>query len=133
MFLYAADHDDLVVWTMINLKRSWVYSAEYARQARRPAGTTNVQWLIAPKLAAYGDYTSHPGVYKCPRDTTTLVINDKRYSWVRSYGATFLQRKMQDFNRAKSLDGQPVPPSRNFVLETVVLRSQPNQGGGHER
>jgi prepilin-type N-terminal cleavage/methylation domain-containing protein/prepilin-type processing-associated H-X9-DG protein len=125
IFLYAADHDDFVVWTAINLRRSWVYSAEYARLTHRPEGTTNVQWLIDPKLAAYADYISNPGVYKCPGDNTKVAINDRWHSWVRSYGATFLQRKMQDFDRAKSLDGQPVPPSRNYTF------SEPHPGYLH--
>jgi prepilin-type N-terminal cleavage/methylation domain-containing protein/prepilin-type processing-associated H-X9-DG protein len=116
MFLYANDHDDFVVWSMNYLKRSWVYSGHYAWETPRPEGTTNIQWLIDPKLAAYGDYTSSPGVYKCPADKTTIVINGRNHSWVRSYGARLQQRKMQDYLRARYLDGRSVPLSRNFTF-----------------
>jgi prepilin-type N-terminal cleavage/methylation domain-containing protein/prepilin-type processing-associated H-X9-DG protein len=108
--LYAGDNEDRVVPNWSFLRRSWVFCGDYARDLPDLPGTTNLQWLIAPGYAAFSDYIECPGLYRCPADSTTVLISRRPHRWVRSYGAVFHQRKMADFGRIPSLGGQPVPP-----------------------
>jgi prepilin-type processing-associated H-X9-DG protein len=116
MFLYAADNDDFVVWNASYLRHSWVSSGDYARSAPDARGCTNLQWLVSRENASFASYISSPQVYKCPSDKTTVKIEGRHYPWVRSYGASFLQRKMCDFDNNESLEGTPVPPSLNYTF-----------------
>ena len=119
MVLYAADNNDFVVWNWAYLRRSWVYSRDYFVELKEPRGCTNIQWLIDPQYAAYADYIRAPSVYKCPGDSTTVVIGGRRHAWVRSYGATFRQRKMADFDRVFRPDRALQSPSMMIIFGDV--------------
>ena len=116
MFLYAADNDDFVAWNFNYVKHSWVCSGDYGRAAPDARGCTNVQWLIDREYAAFADYIKTPSTYKCPSDKTVVPIDARRHPWVRSYGASFIQRKMTDFENNMSLEGTPVPPTMNYTF-----------------
>jgi len=119
MVLYAADNDDFVVWNWGYVKRSWVYAGDYGRGWKDFPGNTNVQWLINRDYAAYADYIQTPSIYKCPGDKTTVLINGHWQPWVRSYGASFFERKMTDFDSALSCADEPVPPALQHTFDEV--------------
>jgi len=119
MFLYAADNNDLVVWNSSYVKRSWVYSGDYGLSIGKPQGMTNTQWLIDPQYAAYADYIHATSIYKCPGDKTTVLIGGRTHPWVRSYGASFRQRRMADFDKVFTPEGLLKSPAMMITFGDV--------------
>jgi prepilin-type N-terminal cleavage/methylation domain-containing protein/prepilin-type processing-associated H-X9-DG protein len=103
--LYAYDHNERVVLNVPSLKQSWVYSELYGPDLPyyNPEASTNTQWLIDPEYAAFADYIKAPSIYKCPGDKSTVTIADGTFRRVRSYGATFYHRNLNDFNSSYRL------------------------------
>lgn len=118
MALYASDHDDLVVWNAAYLRQSWVASGDYSSKPGTE-GCTNTQWLVDRHFASFADYIPSAEIYHCPGDKTRILIQGRSQSWVRSYGASFFQRKMNDFDAAVSESGEAVPLSMHRTFDEV--------------
>jgi prepilin-type N-terminal cleavage/methylation domain-containing protein/prepilin-type processing-associated H-X9-DG protein len=116
MLLYANDNDDFVVWNWNFAKKSWVSSGTYARWASDLRGCTNLQWLTGREYAAFADYVPVAPAYKCPADRTKVVLDGRALPWARSYGATFIERKMCDFDVARSLEGGTIAPAVHYTF-----------------
>jgi len=119
LFLYGADNEDFVVWNWPRVKKSWVYSADYVLDSGKIESMTNVAWLISPEYAGFAEYVRSAAVYKCPADKTTVSVSGRRVPWVRSYGAQFTERKLQDFESALLTDGSIVPESMLYTFNHV--------------
>ncbi|MSU37070.1 MAG: DUF1559 domain-containing protein [Pedosphaera sp.] len=50
-----------------------------------PHSFTNLDLLLDPRLALFANYVKAPGVYKCPSDRSTVVLNGEKFPKVRSY------------------------------------------------
>jgi prepilin-type N-terminal cleavage/methylation domain-containing protein/prepilin-type processing-associated H-X9-DG protein len=85
--LYTDDHDGGLPgnkWDEIG-PRSWV-SGWLTLDGERPENpdNTNTLYLMDPRYAQLGGYTTTPGVYKCPGDRALVTVGGSRTPRVRS-------------------------------------------------
>src|SRR3989442_472319 len=86
--------------------------------------STNVSLLVPGKFGSIGPYTKSPGIYKCPGDKTTVVLNGRSYSRVRSVSMNEHMGGPVDTSSApgaeyyfrKSTEIINPPPSKAFVF-----------------
>jgi prepilin-type N-terminal cleavage/methylation domain-containing protein len=85
--LYASDSNDQCApngygsAATLEGNKLWVVGYEHID----PAFLTNIDYLIAPQLAAFAPYLTSPRIYKCPADRGTVNLAGQDYPHVRSY------------------------------------------------
>ena len=88
--MYADDHDgrlvrnDYVVGTPHPSRASWVQGRlDYS--PANPANT-NSGTFLDESLSLFAPYLRSPSAYRCPADSSAVLINGQRHARVRSYG-----------------------------------------------
>jgi prepilin-type N-terminal cleavage/methylation domain-containing protein len=108
--LYASDHADTLppngygTAASLNGQRLWVVGDEHIR----PEFYTNLDYLVNPQYAAFGDYLRSPAVYKCPADKSTVALTGGSYPKARSYA-------LNGFFNWESPAPDPIYTSGRFV------------------
>ena len=111
MEIYSGDHADALppngfgTAASLNGQRLWVVGDEHIR----PDFFTNLDYLVNPQYAAFGDYLHSPAVYKCPADKSTVALGGQNYPKARSYG-------LNGFINWQSPDPDPILTSRRFMM-----------------
>src|SRR5436190_3431112 len=76
---------------------------------------TNEMYLLDPKYAAFARYLTGKGVYKCPADSTTYIVNRGRpVPQIRSYSLNMY------LGPTRSMDGHISPRYRVFRKATDI-------------
>jgi len=111
MELYAGDHRDALppngfgLPSTLDGQRLWVVGYEHIQ----PAFYTNLDYLVNPAYAAFGDYLRTPAVYKCPEDRSTVSLGGETLPKVRSYA-------LNGFINWASPTPDPIYTSGRFVM-----------------
>lgn len=129
--LYAGDHEERMVanGAQQGSGRSplWVGGAYHNF---RPA-FTNPLYLLDPKLAAFAPYLKDKGLYKCPSDKTTFIVERGRpVPQIRSYAMNLylgptesMGERLSTRYLAYQTTAQVATPSQTFLFQDVTPQS----------
>lgn len=121
--MYAGDNQDRLVpngyANPTSRTKLWVLGDGHWN----PTSFTNLDHLLDPRYALFGDYLKAAGVYKCPGDRSTVVLNGVKFPKPRSYA----------LNSHMAWESPPPPLNNNnpnyvtFVKQTDIAVASPSR------
>src|SRR5215468_6703217 len=87
---------------------------------------TNLDLMLDPKYALFGNYLKTEKVYMCPSDKPTFKIGGVTYPKVRSYSLNVYVGYVGEWdNRIGPLDGYGRPVYKVFRKHSEIIRTMP--------
>jgi prepilin-type N-terminal cleavage/methylation domain-containing protein len=89
--LYSGDNNEQLVPNGYGVPEElegtklWVLGATHKNIASHVQAFTNLDYLVNPQYAAFGNYLTTPSIYKCPADKSKVTVGGKEYPKTRSY------------------------------------------------
>ena len=92
---------------------------------------TNVNWMLDPKYALFGNYLKSEKVYMCPSDPATVRENNVLYPKVRSYSLNVYVGYATEYSggwdhRIGPFDGYGRPAYKIFRKHSEIIRMMPS-------
>ena len=99
----------------------WIQGYFYNQQDQ-----TNVNYMVDPKYALFGNYLKTEKVYMCPSDKPTVRMGPNLYPKVRSYSLNVYVGYVGEWdNRIGPLAGHDRPVYKVFRKHSEVIRNMP--------
>jgi len=88
---------------------------------------TNLNWMLDPKYALFGNYLKTEKVYMCPSDKPTVRIGGAFYPKIRSYALNVYVGYIGGWdNRIGPFDGYSKPLYKIFRKHSEIIRTMPS-------